>query len=646
MNDLQFLAQQNDQRPTEPPPHLISQYIEGHRILPPNTPFPGPWENARTPYLIEIMDNLSPYSPVQVTDVMKGAQIGVTAGAENVMGYWMDALPTEVLYVSATDELLEKWATKRLEPLIDSIGMRSKIHAQGDIGAKSRRSGDKMMTKEYVGGTLNMASAQSASGLRSDSKRVLILDEVDGAPRMLRTGEGNWLDVAMARSNAWGARKKALRFSTPTTFEDSLIRECWEAGDRRVFKVPCPRCGVMDVLEFKNLRHEMRVGQLYQVWYECPHCSGKIHNYEKTAMMQHGVWEPTAIASSRGHRSYHISSMYSPVGMMSWFELYQKYLEARDKPGGMRSFVNLYLGLPYKEEGSRPKVEKVIELRGEYREGEVPDGVLFLTAGIDVQTGRKNDPENPPRLELEVVGHGAGYRTWSILYKRIEGEVSRSAFDGAWEELHQWAAAGGLTFRRADGLRFPTSLVFIDSGDGNMIDIVYAFTGRWQNCYASKGFSALKKREKEKGDESGPHNFKRYRVVKSDRMADVSFVEISTNFYKTNLYNHLKIERRDIDPQRPGFCGFPRDRGEKFFKMLTAAEKRTDGSFHAFGRAEEALDCRVMSMCAADLFLDAKVSALRAAAKAKGTGDTDLLKINHSFVLDLIAKQTAARSAA
>jgi phage terminase large subunit GpA-like protein len=244
---------------------LISAYVEGHRVLPPNTPFPGPWENARTPYAIEIMDNLAPFSPVEITTVMKGAQLGLTAAAENVCAYWMDANPSEVLYVSATDELLEKWATKRLEPLIDSIGMRSKIFAQADVGAKSRRTGDKMLSKEYVGGTLNMASAQSASGLRSDSKRILILDEVDGAPRMLRTGEGNWLDVAYARKNAWGARGKVLEFSTPTTFEDSLIRERWEAGDRRVYKVPCPRCGVMDVLEFQHLRHEMKVGQLYKV---------------------------------------------------------------------------------------------------------------------------------------------------------------------------------------------------------------------------------------------------------------------------------------------------------------------------------------------------------------------------------------------
>lgn len=637
--DLEFLIEENAKRPTEPPPALISEYVEGHRVLPTNTPFPGHWENSRTPYAVEIMDNMSPFSPIQITDAMKGAQLGLTAAAENVVGYYMDPCPAEVLYASATDALLEKWATKRLEPLIDSIGMRDRLVATANTSG-SRRTGDKLMSKSYVGGNLSMASAQSASGLRSDSIRVLILDEIDGAPRELKTGEGNWLDVAMARTNAWGPRKKVLRFSTPTTHDLSLIRECFEEGDQRYFNVPCVHCSTMMVLEFQHLKHEMRAGQLYKVWYECPHCQEEIQNYHKSWMMQAGEWVPTAIPSSKNRRSYHISSMYSPVGMMSWFELYQKYLEAKEKPGGMRSFVNLYMGLSYKETGSRPKLDKVIELRGEYRENEVPDGVLFLTVGADVQRGSENDLNNPPRIELEVCGHGAGFRTWSIAYKVFEGEIT-DPFEGAWEKLHQWALEGGLQFKRSDGRAFVAQLVFIDSGDGMYVDAVYNFSDRWQNCYPSKGFGALSKRKAEKGDEAGPHNFLRYRIAKSDRSGSVNFIEVSTNYYKTHIYNNLKIERRDFEPQRPGFCNFPRDREEKYFKMLTAEEKRRDGSFLAGGRRNESLDCRVLNICAADLFLDSKVSAMRLAAKAKGASDIELQGINHKFVLEILTKQTA-----
>jgi phage terminase large subunit GpA-like protein len=642
MTDIQFLMEENEKRPVDPPPSKISEWVEGHRILPSNTPFPGFWENARTPYLIEPMDNMSPFSPVSITSVMKGCQLGMTAAAENVIGYWMQANPSEVLYVSATDGLLEKWASKRLEPLIDSIGFRDSIFFQ-TTNAKSRRTGDKLYSKQYVGGNLDMASAQSASSLRSDSKRILVADEIDGAPELLKTGEGNWLDVAHGRLVAWGHRGKALEFSTPTTFEGSLIRKRYEMGDQRKFKVPCPHCGVMDHLEFANLKHEMKNGQLDIVWYECPHCSERVHNHHKTVMLNAGCWEPTAIASSKGHRSYHISSLYSPVGMLSWFELFQKYLNAKDTPSGLRSFVNLYLGMPFKEEGSRPKLEKVIELRGEYREGEISRGILFLTCGIDVQEGSKNDPANPPRLELEVLGHGAGFRTWSVLYKVIEGDTCRSAFEGAWEALNQWAMDGGLTFKRADGLQMPVSLVFIDSGNGNYVDIVYNFAGRWGATFPIKGFSILQKRKKEEGDTAGPHNFKRYRRVRSERYGDAEFFEISTNHYKTRVYNELKINRRETDPQRPGFCNFPRDRHEKYFKGLTSEEKRSDGSFHDGGRRNEPLDIRVYALCAGDVYLDAKVSAYRVAAKQNGANDMDLQKINHAFVLDMLEKQVSWR---
>lgn len=646
MNDIEFLKSENSKKPVDPPPPLISGYIDGHRVMPPATPFPGFWENERTPYLDEIMDNMSPFSPIITTSAMKGAQLGLTAAAENVIGYWMDANPAEILYVSATDELLEKWATKRLEPLIDSIGMREKIYAQAEVGAKSRRTGDKVYSKHFTGGALDMASAQSASGLRSDSKRILVLDEIDGAPRQLKTGEGDWIKVAKGRTNAWGPRKKILEFSTPTTYDGSLIRDRYEAGDQRKYFVKLPCCGKLDTLEFHNLKHEMRGGILYRVWYECPHCSGKIQNHQKTVMMSAASgakWKPTAKASTRNHRSYHISSLYSPVGMMSWYELYEEYLDCKDDPEKMRSFVNLYLGLPYKETGSRPSLEKVIALRGEYREREVPDGVLYITASVDVQRGSEKDPANPPRLEMEVVGHGAKFRTWSLLYKVFIGDTTTSSFDGAWEDMHQWAENGGLTFERSDGAKFPTSLVFIDSGDGVYMDIVFAFTRRWDNTYPSKGFSALMKKKKEKGDEAGPHNFKRYRAARSARQGDTEFYEISTNYYKTNIYNNLKIERQDFDPQRPGFCDFPRERNERYFKMLTAEEKRRDGSFHAGGRRNEALDCRVMNLCAGDVYLDSKVRSMQLAAKANGASDVEIASINHLFVLEVLTRRTQRR---
>ena len=645
-SDIDFFLEEGQKKPTKKPKDKISEYIEGLRILPPNTPFPGFWKNSRTPYLVEPMNNMGPSSHIQHTGIMKGAQLGFTAAAENIMGFWMDESPAEILYITATESLLMKWATKRLEPLIDSCCFRDKIYAQTE-NKGSRRTGDKIFSKEYVGGNLDMASAQSASGLRSDSKRILIRDEIDGAPVLLRTGEGNWIKVSDARTNAWGARKKILDFSTPTLFGLSLIDDIYQTGDKRKFSVPCPFCGKSQLLKFGSghtqhgLKVDKKAGEIISVYYQCEFCHDAIFNHHKTQMLNRGKWEPTSTSNSKTLRTYQISSLYSPVGMYSWTEMWNEWEACRDDPELMRSFTNLYLGLPFKESGSRPKLSNVIELRGGYRQREVSNDVLYITMGIDVQAGsKKKDSPNPPRLEMEILGIGAGYRTWSIQYKRIEGDID-DPYDGAWSELSEWAKDGGLNFKKKNGQEINVSLVFIDSGDGNYTDIVYKFSELWQNTYPIKGFNVLKKNKKAVGDEVGPGNFQRYRSTKVAE--SIHLYSISTNFYKTSIYNNLKISRTPSYPQRPGFCDFPVDYGEGYFRMLTAEEKRRDGSFHCpSGKRNEALDVRVYALCAGDVYLDARVQEVRAVMKNNGASSQEIQQFTHKSMIDLMVLKNAA----
>lgn len=640
-NDVDFILDLNREMPSEPPPKRISEYIEGRRIMPSSTPFPGFWENWRTYYAVEIMDSLSPWSPIRFVDVMSGAQVVKSATAENIIGYYMDAMPSPILYVSGSDDLLSKWGPKRLEPLIDSLGMRPKIQAFSD-NKKSKATGDKIKQKLFTGGFLEMASAQAPSSLRADSVKILILEETDAAPPNLTTGEGRYDMVAEARTKSFEHRKKVLAVSTPTTFQQSLIWKRYSLGDQRRYLMPCPHCKKFQVLERGSLegphglRPEREAGELKFVYYVCDYCHDAIFEHHKNWMIPRGRWEPTT-KGEQLRRSYQISSLYSAVGMYSWLSYWKDYEAAQATPEGMRSFTNLQDGLPYREYGSRPKMENVIELRGGRRSGEVPNDVLYITVGADVQAGSKSDPGNPPRIELEILGIGAKYRTWSIRYMRFEGPVN-DPFDGAWEDLQEWANNGGLNFKKKNGKPITASIVFIDSGDGNSTDIVYRFTGRWQNTFPIKGFNALKKRKGEKGDEVGPSNFKRYRTVKID--SDRPLYEISTNYYKSSIYNNLKIERQPAGEQKPGFCDFPVDYPENYFKMLTAEEKKTDGSFHCpSGRRNEALDARVYGLCAADVYLDAKLQEFRLAAKGNGASPLEVQNITHRTIIEIMERQ-------
>lgn len=627
--------------PSSLPTEVISRHAEENRVLPPGTPRPGPLDLTYTPYLVEPMDNMSPQSVIQQTKILKGAQLGFTMMAECVICYYIGYDPSDQLFMSASEGGLEKWASKRLEPAISSYGYRHLIKANENTSG--RRQGDKQFSKEYLGMRLDMVSAQAASAMRSDSKKVLIRDEVDGAPAKLKTGEGNWLDVSFARTNAWGNRRKVLDFSTPTTYEESLMYKEYLKGDQRKFYVPCPHCKEHQTLEFKNLVPERSDGQITSVFYACIHCGEAIYNYHKDEMLkidfenpEKGAhWRATAKPISKTIRSYHINSLYSPVGMLTWKEIYDIYDSAinSNDPDDMRSFTNLYLGLPYKEIGQKPKLQKIIENRGTYKEGEVPDNVLYITIGIDVQRGSKKDDKNPPRLELEVLGHGPGYRTYSILYKRIEGDVD-DPFDGAWELLNQWSEETDLKFKKKNGKELNVSLVFIDSGDGTLTEVVYRFCGRWNSTYPIKGY---RKSGEDAGlDKTSANDYRRYRLSKINE--DTYIYIISTNHYKNVVYSNLKIERKEehlIEP--PGYCMFTSDRPDKYFEMLTAEEKKSDGNFYCpSGKRNEALDCRVYALCAGDVYLAQLVDNLRKSYKSKGAKDSELAQINSRTIIEIL----------
>ena len=68
----------------------VSQWADKYRILPSTTSSEaGRWRTARTPYLKEIMDELSITSDTQKVVVIKGTQIGATEASSNLIGYFI-----------------------------------------------------------------------------------------------------------------------------------------------------------------------------------------------------------------------------------------------------------------------------------------------------------------------------------------------------------------------------------------------------------------------------------------------------------------------------------------------------------------------------------------------------------------------------
>lgn len=237
---------------------------------------------------------------------------------------------------------------------------------------------------------------------------------------------------------------------------------------------------------------------------------------------------------------------------------------------------------------------------------------------------------------MEVLGHGRGYKTWSVDYQVFHGEVS-DPFSGAWEALNKWGEGGGLVYKRADSVQFAPAIVLIDSSDGQTMNQVYAFCGRWRSTFPCKGAKQIvaDPERREKGDIAGTA-YKRWRILQIGDVSQVLY-EINTQFYKAQLYNKLgTVMRRPADPQANGFQDFPRDYPDEFFAQLTAEEQLSDGSFKKVRERNEALDCRVYNMAAADIYLMGLVESIRKTGREQGASAKQAEEIGSVYALNWI----------
>jgi phage terminase large subunit GpA-like protein len=321
----------------KPDPLLkVSEWANEYRVLSQTASSePGKWRTERTPYLKEIMDSLSPSSPVEKVIFMKGAQIGGTEAGNNWIGYVIDQTPGPMLVVQPTVEMGKRWSKGRFAPLIDSTPcLKSKVK-----DPRSRDSGNTVQSKEFTGGMVVITGANSAVGLRSMPVKYLFLDEIDAYPGD-SGGEGDPVLLAIARTNTF-TRRKIFLVSTPTVHGISRIEKEFESSDKRYFFVPCPHCNHYQILKWPQIKWEDKDPKTAH--YVCTECSGKIENHQKTEMLSKGELRPTNSIKTE-KKGFHISSLYSPVGWYSWNQAVTDFLHSQDNEQLLKVWINTTLG--------------------------------------------------------------------------------------------------------------------------------------------------------------------------------------------------------------------------------------------------------------------------------------------------------------
>lgn len=553
----------------------VSEWADRHRFLSQRASAePGKWNTNRTPFLREIMDCLSSSDSTERVVFMKGAQVGGTECGNNAIAYWMDASPGPILSISPSLEMAKRNSRTRIDPMIEECPrLKEKIR-----DPKARDSGNSMLQKLFPGGVLVLAGANSAASLRSMPAARLFFDELDAAPEDL-DGEGSALDLAEARTRTF-SRRKIFIVSTPTLANRSPIEREFLGGDQRFFEVACVHCGAYQALKFEQLKWVD--DDLDSVRYECEHCGGHLDEHHKPKMLESGRWVPTNPEGA--WRSYHISTLYSPLGWYSWKQCVGAYLKAQKSESALKVFTNTILGQTYAEKGEAPAWEDLYNRRETYPIGQVDEKACVLTMGVDVQQDY---------LAYEVVAYGPNLESWSIDWGNIPGNTAEPE---VWNELTK--KVGG-TYARSDGLRMSIRMAAVDTG--YRTQDVY----RWAKSQPPTRVIAIKGRDQQAvivGQPSTAEIGQKGRKIKSG----LKVWPIGVSVAKSELYGWLRRKARADGEELPtGWCHFP-EYDEEFFRQLTAetlTQKTNNRGFPKYvwektRDRNEALDTRIYARAA------------------------------------------------
>lgn len=419
-------------------PLTISQWAERHRVLPDaSSAEPGPWRNARNPHLVEIMDCLSPVHPAEKVVFKKPTQVGGTEVLINAIGHAMCHDPGPIMLLVPGIDLAERHSKQRIAPSIEASEEWSRVVPP----ARSRDSGNTVRAKEFPGGILVIATANSSTGLRSMPVRYLFCDEVDEMLRNLN-GQGSALEIAVRRTGTYQGRRKIYLCSSPTIKGDSIIDDEYEASDQRQRHVPCPHCERLQVLMMDNLGDDGT--------YLCEHCGQSIEEHHKDWMFERGVWIPRF--PDRDVPGFHLNALYAPYRLgESWLYIAGERAKAKADPSRQVTFSNTYEGLAF--EGERQQADPdILAARAEpgRHRGRVPRGSLLLTIGVDCQHDR---------FEAQVLGWGRGQRAAVVDYDVIPGDPSSPEGFG---ELDTWLQR---SYRNCTGALMVGQAVAIDGGN-------------------------------------------------------------------------------------------------------------------------------------------------------------------------------------
>jgi len=574
-------------RGLRPDPYIdYVEWANEHRRLPSESSVePGRYRTARTPYVEEILRELSPQSPTQEVVAIKPTQMGFTEVANNFLFGIAHRYPGPAMMAMPTDDMAIKHSKKKIAPSVAAMPCLRGVIAE----SKSREGGNTLLLKEFPGGSWSFTGCNSPVSARSDSIKFLILDDYDGFTQEAGN-EGAPGDLLKKRTDAFGSKKKIYINSTPTVKGASFIDGEYEESSQGEFNVPCPHCEKHQFLEFggKDTNYGIKferneANEVTDVWYVCKHCHCRIEEYQKGEMMLKGIYVHRY--PDRKKRGFKVNSLYSPLGWLSWTQIMEEFIKAAHamRKGNhlpMKVWVNTRKAESFEEAGNRPEWTTLAARCEPYKIMTVPFGGMLITAGVDTQDNR---------LAVVVRAWGKDEENWKIYHNELYGDPDQ---DEVWDQLDEVL---NHDFRHDSGADLKIVSMSIDTG-GHKDEAVK----RYCRKRAAQGVVAVKGASTKNKPIVNPPTLQDvdYKGRKIER--GVQLWAVGTDAAKGIIYSRLNNELDPSKETQPGYYHFPIGTSDEYFQQLTA-EKLITKFNKGFPKREwvktrernEAIDCEV-----------------------------------------------------
>lgn len=572
-------------------PMTAVEWADAHYYLPKESSYgSGDWKTL--PFQVAIMNAMGS-DLIRTVNLIKSARVGYTKMLLGVVGYIIEHKSRNSLLFQPTDSAAEDFMKSHVEPTLRDVPVLKALSPW--LGKKHRD--NTLSIKRFSSGVgFWCLGGAAAKNYREKSVDMVCFDELSSFdPDVEKEGSPTLLGDKRIEGSVY---PKSIRGSTPKIKGRCQIEKAAnESAYFMRFHIPCPHCEELQYLKFGD--KETPFGLKWEkdkpetAYYLCERNGCVIHQSELIQTDGRWICENTGMWTCDGLQffnpdgeevpaprsiTFHIWTAYSPF--TTWVQIVYDWLDALKDPNGIKTFINTTLGEPFEESvAEKLSFELLMEKIIPY-ESQVPERVVYLTAGIDSQ---KN------RYEIYVWGWAPGEEAFLIDKQIIMGRPDDEA------TLLRVDTAINKKYRHADGVEMSISRICWDTG-GIDQDIVYQRSKKHGifRVLPIKGASVYGKPV--------------ITMPKKRNQRGVFLCEIGTDTAKELLYARMGMEPAPADHATPYVFRFPDD--QDIFSTVEACqlvaeellEKVVKGKvtllWDAKGRRNEALDCLVYAYAA------------------------------------------------